>query len=91
MHLTNTRLKRFFSAYTLGTCQKIADPCLAKLWSRCEASAFDNDRKHPVHKQVLRKVEEYFLQGADDQSPKVCLTGLPPLYFQHPGVYCLVG
>ena len=36
---------------------------------------------------VLRNIEKYFQSGVTkgSQDEKICLTNLPPVYFQHPG------
>jgi hypothetical protein len=52
---------------------------------RCEANAFGNTQEVPGHLQVLKAVEDYFTSEVIDNTSRVSLTSLPPLYFQYPG------
>lgn len=82
------RLKRYLSVGTLGinsTCQHSGLAHQINTICSCETSAYCDTAESQAFRQVLDSVEEYFVQGADNLSPKVFRTSLPPLYLQHPG------
>jgi hypothetical protein len=53
---------------------------------RCDAQGLkDKKGGKPADTLLFEYVETYFRDGATDIDPKIRLTSLPPLYFQHPG------
>ncbi|MCJ1309982.1 hypothetical protein MMC25_003643 [Agyrium rufum] len=63
-----------------------AQALLLNLGIGCNANAFNQPKEDSAaHHDLLDAVMKYFLQGVSDPTQKVCPTGLPPIYFQHPG------
>nr|ANM86720.1 hypothetical protein [Cladonia uncialis subsp. uncialis]AUW30984.1 hypothetical protein [Cladonia uncialis subsp. uncialis] len=62
-----------------------AQALLQSLNIGCKAEAYNDDKELPVQHQLLRAVEQYFLDSHPNPNHKVCRTSLPPMYFQHPG------
>jgi len=52
----------------------------------CDAQGLKSRKGFPLAMTLLlQEIENYFVSGTTSFSPKVRLTSLPPLYFQHPG------
>ncbi|KAL4806023.1 peptidase family C78-domain-containing protein [Aspergillus unguis] len=56
---------------------------------QCEAISIAKTRDMPAHSSLLSHIAAYFRSACalDDETEKVVLTNLPPIYFQHHGSY----
>jgi len=51
----------------------------------CDAQGFKNRELGKSEALLMEYVETYFQSGVEDPTPRIRLTNLPPLYFQHAG------
>lgn len=55
---------------------------------RCDAQGLKpKGNSRPAYDLLFNAVEQYFVNGCADYNPKVRCTSLPPIYFQHPGMF----
>jgi hypothetical protein len=55
---------------------------------RCDAQGLKpKGNSRPAYDLLFNTVEQYFVNGCQDYNPKVRCTSLPPIYFQHPGMF----
>ncbi|KAL4917909.1 DUF1671-domain-containing protein [Aspergillus aurantiobrunneus] len=68
----------------IGTSE--AQALFLSLGIQCEASSIGNTKGMPAHSSLLSHIAAYFKSACPlDETEKVVLTNLPPMYFQHHG------
>ncbi|KAK7417316.1 hypothetical protein QQZ08_011659 [Neonectria magnoliae] len=51
----------------------------------CSVQAFKDKERGKAKTPLLEGIEQYFQGGVEDVEARIHLTGLPPIYLQHPG------
>ncbi|RDW61921.1 uncharacterized protein DSM5745_10593 [Aspergillus mulundensis] len=67
----------------IGTSE--AQAFFLSLGIQCEAQSIGKTKEMSAHSSLLSHIAAYFKMGLNEQTEKVVLTDLPPIYFQHHG------